>query len=66
MAYYNLSNIDFFGDLQTSTEMFNGKRSFDSMVKNKYEHYTHFYGTHVGASEDQNLYNAQKKPFLWH
>ena len=66
MAYSNFSNIDFFGDLQNSTEMVNVKRGFESMIKKEYEHYTQFYGPCVGASENQNLYNAQKKLFLWH
>ena len=35
MAYYNLSNLDLFGDLQTSTEMVNVKLGFESMIKNE-------------------------------
>ena len=38
MAYYNLSNVDFFGDLKSSTEMVNGKRGFERMIKNEHEH----------------------------
>ena len=65
MDYYNLSNIDFFGDLKTSTEMVNGKRGFESMIKNEYEHYTQFCGPCVGASENKNLSNSQKDLLLW-
>ena len=60
MAYSNLSNIDFFGDIQTLTEMVNGKRDFESMIKNEHEHYTQLCGPYVGESENQNLSNAQK------
>ena len=66
MAYYNLSNIDFFGDLQNSTEMVNGKRGFESIIKNEYEHYTQFCGSCVGASENQIFSYAQKELLLWH
>ena len=58
MDYSNLSNLDFFGDLQTLIEMANGKRGFEIIINNKYKHYTQFCGTCVGASENQNLYNA--------
>ena len=65
MEYYNLSNIDFFGYIQTSTEMVNGKRGFEITIKNEYEHYTKFCGPCVGASENKNLSNAQKELLLW-
>ena len=66
MAYSNLSNLDFFGYLQTSKEMANGKRGFESMIKNNYEHYTQLCGPCVGASENKNFCNTQKELFLWH
>ena len=66
MAYSNLSNIDFFGDIQTSTEMVNGKRGFEIMIKKKYEHYTQFCGPCVGVSENNNFSNAQKELLLCH
>ena len=65
MEYSNLSNIDFFGYIQTSTEMVNGKRGFEITIKNEYEHYTKFCGPCVGASENKNLSNAQKELLLW-
>ena len=46
--------------------MVNGKRGFESMIKNKYEHYTQLCGPCVGASENQNFSNAQKELLLWH
>ena len=66
MAYSNLSNLDFFGDLQNSPEMVIGKRRFEIMIKNKYEHYNQFCGLCVSASENQNLSNAQKELLSWH
>ena len=50
--YSNLSNIDFLGDLQTSTETVNVKCGFESIIKNKSKHYTQFCGPCVGASEN--------------
>ena len=52
MAYSNFSNLDFFVYLQTSIEMVNGKCGFDSMIKNKHEHYTQFCGTCTDESEN--------------
>ena len=66
ISYSTLSNIDFLGYLQTSTKMVNGKRGFESMINNEYEHYTQVCGPCVGASENQNLSNTQKELFLWH
>ena len=66
MDYFNLSNIDFFGDLQTSTEMVNGKHGFESMIKNEHEHYTQLCGPCVGENENQNVSNDQKELLLWH
>ena len=66
MAYSNLSNLDFFGDLQNSPEMVIGKRRFEIMIKNKFEHYNQFCGLCVSASENQNLSNAQKELLSWH
>ena len=58
MDNYNLSNLDFFGDLKTSTDMINAKRGFESMIKNKHKHYTQFCGPCVGKSENQKFSNA--------
>ena len=66
MAYSNLSTLDLFGDLQTLNNMNGGKNIFENMINNEYEHYTQFCGTCVSSSENQNLYNSQKKNFLWH
>ena len=66
MDYTNFSNLEFFGYLQTSKEIVNGKRGFERMIKNEYEHYTQFCGTCVGASENQNFSNTQKELLLWH
>ena len=60
MAYYNLTMLDFFRDLQTPNYMINGKNGYESMVKNYFEHYTQFCGPCVGTTENENLYNAQK------
>ena len=66
MAYSNLSNLEFFGDIQTSTEMVNVKCGLDIIIKNEYEHYTLFCGPCVHASENKNLSNSQKEILLWH
>ena len=66
MAYYNLTMLAFFGDLQTSNDMLNGKNGYESMVKNKFEHYTQFCGPCVGTTENENLSNSQKELLLWH
>ena len=66
MAYSNFSNIEFFGDLQSSTEMVNGKRGFESMIKNEHEHYIQLCDTCFGESENKNVFNAQKELLLWH
>ena len=66
MAYSNLSMLDFFGDLQTSNEMINGKNGYESIVKNEFEHYAQFCGPCVGTNENENLSNAQKELLLWH
>ena len=64
IAYSNLSNLDFFGYLQNSTEMVNDKRGFESMIKNEYEQYTQLYGPCIGASKNQNLSNDQNELLL--
>ena len=46
--------------------MVNGKRGFEIMIKNKYEHCTQFCGPCVGARENHNLSNAHKELLLWH
>ena len=56
MAYYNFSNLEFFGDLKTSTDMINAKRGFVSMIKNKHKHYTQFCGPCVGKSEKSEIF----------
>ena len=44
--------------------MVNGKRVFESMIKNEYEHYSKLCGPCVGASENHDLSNAQKELLL--
>ena len=66
MAYSNLSSLDFFGDLQISSELIKGKSGYEDMVKNEFEHYTQFCGPCVGTPENKNLSNAQKELLLWH
>ena len=60
MAYSNLQSLDFFGDLQISSELIKGKSGYEGMVKNEFEHYTQFCGPCVGTHENENLSNAQK------
>ena len=46
--------------------MVNGKRGFDSMIKNEHEHYIQLCDTCFGESENKNVFNAQKELLLWH
>ena len=66
MVYSNITSLDFFGDLQTSYDMINGNNGYDSMVNNKFEHYTKLCGPCVGTAENKNMYNSQKELLLWH
>ena len=66
IAYYNLSQLDFFGDLRTSNDMINGKHGYEKMFTNKFEHFSQFCGPCVGGDENNNLSNAQKELLLWH
>ena len=52
MAYYNLTMLDFFGDIQTSNYMINGKNGYELMFKDEFEHYTQFCGPCVGTTEN--------------
>ena len=52
MAYYNLSTLDFFGDLHNFKDMVSGKNGFEDMINNEYEHYTQFCDPCVGSSEN--------------
>ena len=63
MAYQNLSSLDFFGDLQISSELIKGKNGYEDMVKKEFEHYTQFCGPCIGTPENENLSNAQKELF---
>ena len=44
MAYSNITMLDFFRYLQTTSYMINGKNGYESTVKNDFEHYTQFCG----------------------
>ena len=46
--------------------MINGKNGYESMVKNKFEHYPQLCGPCVGTTENENLSNSQKELLLWH
>ena len=56
--------LEFFGYLQTSNDMINGKNDYDLIVKNEF--YTQFCGPCVETVENKNLSNAQKELLLCH
>ena len=66
MAYSNLPSLDFFGDLQISSELIKGKIGYEDMVKTEFEHYNQLCGPCVGTPENEKLSNAQKEILLWH
>ena len=66
MAYSNLSQLNFFGDLRTSNEMMNDTKGYVNMFSNEFEHFSKFCGPCVAGDENDNLSNAQKELLLWH
>ena len=58
IAYYNLSKLDFFGDLKTSNYMVNSKAGFEDMIHNEHEHYAQLWGLCVGSSVNENISGA--------
>ena len=68
LAYSILSKLDIFGDLNTIRYLQDIK-IYSKQMKIEHEfkhHYYHFFGTCVGAPENQNLSGLQEELLLYH